>query len=92
MIAVSLLLAGIYTVLPALMGRTVDAVLDGGDFGLWLALSVSAIATLMLADTLDDFMGKMAEARSTAWLRHTLLATSCASAPARRAGSPPATW
>ncbi|WP_223772606.1 ABC transporter ATP-binding protein [Streptomyces sp. 135] len=73
MMAVSLLLAGIYTVLPALMGRTVDAVLDGGDFALWLGLSVAAVCVLMAADTLDDFMGKMAEARSTAWLRHTLL-------------------
>ncbi|MEV0600144.1 ABC transporter ATP-binding protein [Streptomyces sp. NPDC050315] len=73
MLATSLLLAGVYTVLPALMGRTVDAVLAGGDTAVWLTLSIAAIVVLMVCDLLDDLVGKLAEARSTAWLRHTLL-------------------
>ncbi|MBZ4017394.1 ABC transporter ATP-binding protein [Streptomyces purpurogeneiscleroticus] len=73
MMATSLLLAGVYTVLPALMGRTVDAVLADGDTAVWLALSIAAIVVLMACDLLDDLVGKLAEARSTAWLRHTLL-------------------
>ncbi|MEU6117008.1 ABC transporter ATP-binding protein [Streptomyces sp. NPDC047117] len=73
MLATSLLLAGVYTVLPALMGRTVDAVLAGGHAAGWLTLSIAAIAVLMVCDLLDDLVGKLAEARATAWLRHTLL-------------------
>ncbi|TJZ54275.1 ABC transporter ATP-binding protein [Streptomyces piniterrae] len=73
MMATSLLLAGVYTVLPALMGRTVDAVLSGGDTAGWLSLSIAAIFVLMVCDTLDDLVGKLAEARSVAWVRHTLL-------------------
>ncbi|MFC8919090.1 ABC transporter ATP-binding protein [Streptomyces sp. NPDC057116] len=73
MLATALLLAGVYTVLPALMGRTLDAVLSGGDVALWLSLSVAAIALLMVCDIADDLAGKLAEARSVAWLRRTLL-------------------
>ncbi|WP_093802598.1 ABC transporter ATP-binding protein [Streptomyces sp. Wb2n-11] len=74
MMATSLLLAGVYTVLPALMGNTVDAVLrGGGDTAVWLSLSIAAIFVLMVCDMLDDLVGKLAEARSTAWVRHTLL-------------------
>lgn len=73
MLVTALLLAGVYTVLPALMGRTLDAVLGGGDTGLWLSLSVAAILLLMVCDIADDLAAKLAEARSVAWLRHTLL-------------------
>nr|WP_308010874.1 ABC transporter ATP-binding protein [Streptomyces sp. AC495_CC817] len=71
--AASLLLAGIYVVLPALMGRTVDAVLGSGGTALWLTLSVVAVVLLIVCDALDDYAGAVANARSTAWLRHTLL-------------------
>lgn len=71
--ATSLLLSGIYVVLPALMGRTVDAVLGPGDVTLWLTLSTVAVALLIVCDALDDYAGAVANARSTAWLRHTLL-------------------
>ncbi|MFD9121243.1 ABC transporter ATP-binding protein [Streptomyces bottropensis] len=71
--ATSLLLSGVYVVLPALMGRTVDAVLGSGDVTLWLTLSAVAVALLIVCDALDDYAGAVANARSTAWLRHTLL-------------------
>ncbi|WP_079052573.1 ABC transporter ATP-binding protein [Streptomyces regalis] len=71
--AASLLLAGTYVLLPAVMGRSVDAVLGRGDTGLWLTLSAVTVALLVVCDTADDYAGAVANARCTAWLRHTLL-------------------
>ncbi|MDF3148760.1 MULTISPECIES: ABC transporter ATP-binding protein [unclassified Streptomyces] len=71
--AVSLLLAGVYVLLPAVMGRTVDAVLGRGDTALWLTLSALTVALLVVCDATDDYAGALANARCTAWLRHTLL-------------------
>ncbi|MCL8015559.1 ABC transporter ATP-binding protein [Streptomyces sp. AS02] len=71
--AVSLLLAGAYIALPAVVGRTVDAVLGRGDTALWLTLSAVTVALLVGCDTADDYAGAVANARCTAWLRHTLL-------------------
>ncbi|MFI7400639.1 ABC transporter ATP-binding protein [Streptomyces sp. NPDC049541] len=71
--ATSLVLAGVYLVLPALMGRTVDAVLGRGDAALWLTLSALAVTLLVVCDAADDYAGAVANSRSTAWLRHTLL-------------------
>lgn len=71
--AVSLLLAGVYLVLPAVTGRTVDAVLGRGDTALWLTLSAVTVALLVVCDAADDYAGAAANARCTAWLRHTLL-------------------
>ncbi len=71
--ATSLLLSGVYVVLPALMGRTVDAVLGSGDTTVWLTLSTVAVTLLIVCDAGDDYAGAVANARSTAWLRHTLL-------------------
>ncbi|MGP4046075.1 ABC transporter ATP-binding protein [Streptomyces sp. 2A115] len=71
--AISLLLAGVYVVLPALVGRTVDAVLGRGDSALWLTLSAVTVGLLVVCDAVDDYAGAVANARSTAWLRHTLL-------------------
>ncbi|MFF4505807.1 ABC transporter ATP-binding protein [Streptomyces sp. NPDC001401] len=71
--ATSLLLAGVYVVLPAVMGRTVDAVLGRGDATLWLTLSAVAVALLVVCDAADDYAGAVANSRSTAWLRHSLL-------------------
>ncbi|MDG5804308.1 ABC transporter ATP-binding protein [Streptomyces ossamyceticus] len=69
----SLLLAGVFVVLPAVMGRAVDAVLGDGDATLWLTLTAVAVALLVVCDAADDYAGAVANARSTAWLRHTLL-------------------
>ncbi|GAA4057146.1 ABC transporter ATP-binding protein [Streptomyces shaanxiensis] len=71
--AVSLLLAGVYIALPAVVGRTVDAVLGRGDTALWLTLSAVTVALLVVCDAADDYAGAVANARCTAWLRHTLL-------------------
>ncbi|MEV8017379.1 ABC transporter ATP-binding protein [Streptomyces sp. NPDC086554] len=71
--ATSLVLAGVYVALPAVMGRAVDAVLGHGDATLWLTLSAIAVALLVVCDAADDYAGAVADARATAWLRHTLL-------------------
>jgi len=71
--ATSLLLACVYLVLPTVMGRAVDAVLGGRDPALWLSLSAASIVILVACDAADDFVGAVANSRSVAWLRHTLL-------------------
>jgi ATP-binding cassette, subfamily B, bacterial len=71
--AASILLAGVYVVLPAVMGRTVDAVLGDRDPARWLALSAILIALLVLCDAADDLAAGVANSRATAWLRHRLL-------------------
>ncbi|MDC0766348.1 ABC transporter ATP-binding protein [Streptomyces sp. HD] len=69
----ALLLTGASLALPAVMGRTVDAVLSDGDITRWLSLSGLLIFVLVTCEAVDDLVGQVAEARSTAWLRHTLL-------------------
>ncbi|MFJ8535362.1 ABC transporter ATP-binding protein [Streptomyces sp. NPDC093591] len=69
----SLLLTGVTIALPAVMGRTVDAVLNDHGMAKWMALSGALIFVLVAFDAVDDLVSGVAEARSTAWLRHTLL-------------------
>ncbi|MFE7853144.1 ABC transporter ATP-binding protein [Streptomyces sp. NPDC057403] len=71
--AASLLLAGVYVALPAVMGRGLDAVLGHGDAALWLTLTAVAVVLLVACDAADDYAGAVAGSRSTAWLRHRLL-------------------
>lgn len=73
MVATSVLLTGATLVLPAVMGRTVDAVLGDRDVAQWLALSGGLVLVLVVLDAVDDLVAELAEARSTAWLRHGLL-------------------
>ncbi|MEU0582890.1 ABC transporter ATP-binding protein [Streptomyces sp. NPDC006132] len=72
-VVTSLLLTGATLALPAVMGRTLDAVLGHGDAARWLALSGVLVFVMVAVDAVDDLVGQAAEARSTAWLRHTLL-------------------
>lgn len=69
----SLLLTGVIIALPAVMGRTLDAVLNDHDMAQWMALSGALIFVLVAFDIVDDLVSGVVEARSTAWLRHTLL-------------------
>ncbi|MFI7400728.1 ABC transporter ATP-binding protein [Streptomyces sp. NPDC049541] len=69
----SLLLTGVTLALPAVMGRTLDAVLTSRGTAQWMALSGALIFVLVAFDAVDDLVSGVAEARSTAWLRHTLL-------------------
>ncbi|AXE84191.1 ABC transporter ATP-binding protein [Streptomyces sp. Go-475] len=72
-VVTSLLLTGATLALPAVMGRTLDAVLGHGDAARWLALTGVLVFVMVAVDAVDDLVGQAAEARSTAWLRHTLL-------------------
>jgi ATP-binding cassette subfamily B protein len=60
--------------LPAVVGGAVDAVLDGRSAGIWIVSFGVLIAVLVACDALDDFAAGAAVARSTASLRHGLLA------------------
>ena len=59
--------------LPALLGRAVDAVIGEGSATPWLIWTGVVIAVLVAADSLDDLAAGAVTARSTSWLRHTLL-------------------
>ncbi|MBT2507368.1 ABC transporter ATP-binding protein [Streptomyces sp. ISL-98] len=71
--ATALLLAGVYLALPTVMGRALDAMLDGRDATLWLSMSAVSIVILVVCDAADDFVGAVANARAIVWLRRTLL-------------------
>lgn len=59
--------------LPAAIGRAVDAALGRGDPIRWLAWCALLVAVATAGDALDDLAAGVSSARTTAWLRHTLL-------------------
>jgi ATP-binding cassette subfamily B protein len=69
----SVALAAAAIVLPAVLGKTFDAVIGGGDETTWLLRCGLVIAVLVICDTLDDLAFGAATARSTAWLRRRVL-------------------
>jgi ATP-binding cassette subfamily B protein len=73
LLTASLVLAAAETALPAVLGRAVDAALNGGDFAFWLLGCGLLIGVLLICDVLDDLAAGMTTARSSAWLRRTLL-------------------
>jgi ATP-binding cassette subfamily B protein len=72
--------------LPAVIAGAVDAVLDGRSTAIWVLSFGALIALLVACDALDDVAAGAAIARSTAGLRHGLVAHLLAlgSRPARR--------
>jgi ATP-binding cassette subfamily B protein len=70
----ALAIAAAELALPAVIGSAVDAVLDGRSAGVWVLTCGGLIAVLVACDALDDFAAGAAVARSTARLRHRLLA------------------
>jgi ATP-binding cassette subfamily B protein len=73
LLSASLMLAAAQTVLPAVLGGAVDAALHGGDFAFWLLGAGLVIGVLLICDVVDDLAAGMTTARSTAWLRRTVL-------------------
>jgi ATP-binding cassette, subfamily B, bacterial len=61
------------TAFPAILGQAVDELVSEGDAGSWLLLAGALVAFLVAVDALDDLAIGATAARSTAWLRHTLL-------------------
>jgi ATP-binding cassette subfamily B protein len=70
----ALAMAAAELALPAIVGSAVDAIVDGRSAAVWVVTCVALIAVLVAADALDDFAAGAAIARSTACLRHGLLA------------------
>jgi ATP-binding cassette subfamily B protein len=70
----ALAMAGAELALPAVIGGAVDALLDGRSAATWVLVCGVLIVVLVAADALDDFAAGAAIARSTARLRHRVLA------------------
>lgn len=61
------------TLLPAVLGRTVDAVIGRHASTRWLIWFGLLVALLVVFDAMDDMATGAATARSTRWLRYRLL-------------------
>lgn len=73
LLVASLTLAAAETVLPAVLGRAVDAVLGGHNSTPWLAGCGLLVGLLIVSDALDDLASGTSTARATAWLRRSVL-------------------
>jgi ATP-binding cassette subfamily B protein len=69
----ALAMTGAELALPAIFGRAVDDVVTNGAAGPWLAWCAALVAVLVASEALDDFAAGAAIARSTAWVRRTVL-------------------
>jgi len=65
--------SGIALALPTVLGRAVDGVVADGGAGPWLAWAAVLLTVLVAASALDTLSSGVAIARSTAWLRQTVL-------------------
>lgn len=73
LVVASLTLASVETVLPAVLGRTVDAVLGGHDPTPWLLGCGLLVGVLIASGAVDDLAAGVGTARATAWLRRSVL-------------------
>ncbi|MDQ3905345.1 MAG: ABC transporter ATP-binding protein/permease, partial [Actinomycetota bacterium] len=67
------ILAGVETAFPAVLGRTVDAVLGGHDPMPWLVGCGLLVGLLIVSGALNDLANGMGTARATASLRRSVL-------------------
>jgi ATP-binding cassette, subfamily B, bacterial RamA/AmfB len=73
-VAVSALVtSGVSLAFPAVLGHAVDAIVVAGDAGRWLAWSIVLVALLVAGSALDVLASGVAVARSTVWLRESVL-------------------
>ncbi|MFD4142108.1 ABC transporter ATP-binding protein [Streptomyces sp. NPDC058572] len=74
--------AGAAIALPAVLGRTLDLVLDGSPHaGTWLVLCAALIAVDLLCDTSSALLTGTVTARSAAWMRRRALRHVLAAGP-----------
>jgi ATP-binding cassette, subfamily B, bacterial RamA/AmfB len=76
LLALTALAAAVVTLaLPFVLGHAVDGVVtpEGDDTQRWVIWAVALVAILVACSALDDLATGAVVARSTAWLRHTLL-------------------
>jgi ATP-binding cassette subfamily B protein len=64
---------GVSLAFPAVLGHAIDSIVSDGAAGPWLAWSAVLVALLVAGSALDILASGAAVARSTAWLRQTLL-------------------
>lgn len=69
--------------LPAVLGRTVDALVSHGDLTRWLAIAAGLIALAVACDLVDDFADTATSAKTTAWLRNRVVRRVLAASPDR---------
>src|SRR2546421_1840657 len=65
--------AGAELLLPATLGRTVDAAFGAAPPGRWLAVTIGLVAVIAAGELLSDLAAGSAGARATARLRHALV-------------------
>jgi ATP-binding cassette subfamily B protein len=73
-LALTAIVAGAVTLaLPFVLGHAVDGIVTGDGEQRWLVWCGLLVAILVICSALDDLATGAVVARSTAWLRHTLL-------------------
>lgn len=73
LLVASVVLAAAETVLPAVLGRVLDAVVTGDDATPWLLGAALLLGVLVVSDTCDDLAAGACSARATSWLRRCVL-------------------
>jgi ATP-binding cassette subfamily B protein len=69
----SFVTSGVSLAFPTVLGHAVDGVVGSGASGKWLAWAAALLAVLVACSALDTLASGMAIARSTAWLRESVL-------------------
>ena len=65
--------SGVTLALPAILGRSVDAIVAGDGYTRWLITAAALIGLGIAASIVDAFAGAACVAETTAWLRHRLV-------------------
>ena len=72
LILTALVLAAASIALPAVLGRAADAIIGRASKS-WLTWAAVVVGALVVCDALEDLAAGATTARSTAWLRHSVL-------------------
>jgi ATP-binding cassette subfamily B protein len=59
--------------LPAVLGRAVDAIVNGGPINRWLTVAAGLILVSVAAELVDVYAGTVCVTSTTAWLRNRLV-------------------
>jgi ATP-binding cassette subfamily B protein len=90
LLAVTAVLGALGTLaLPMVLGRAVDALVAGGDTGLWLAVAVGVVGLGVVGELVDTYAGTACVTGTTAWLRNRLVGHVLAAGPAATRRFPP---
>ena len=73
LVLTSIVGAAAVVVVPALLGRAIDAIVSGSSSAMWLATTAVVVAVLVASETVMDFASGYATARGIGWLRHGLV-------------------